>query len=485
MKTNFLKMIVAFALGLLFLSTPAFAQFTPAQNAYLNKNELLKNPDAENGITNWTYTVKPSISTDYFSGASSFEINPSSQIISFCQSVDTTVKLKNASVSPSCRIKTTISGITLCSVKNGLDYDCVEVNNSGDWEKTKSEVFVTGASSGLCIRSSVPVTGSIKIDNCSLVEDESSSGGILPTALGGTGLDSAGDEGNILTSDGENWVSSPLALGPAHGGTGLSSVGASGNFLVSDGTGWVSIPLVDNVSTINDINTSQQFFAVGFAGTDFNISSVGDTHTFNLPYASITKSGRLSSLDWNIFNSKVDGLSFSIPDELVLFSTNTGKEIKRATGTGVATLTDGVLSTVPAGDSGNVLTSNGTGWISAPATGGGGGGGTASIYNASDLTLTASDSISISSTGTIQRWLLKANSGAITLSSTPFGITPPPDGTEIVVIGQSDTDTVEFTDNDNPNGCIVNGNFVLTKYRMVTFIYNNTLNRYIEKSRNF
>jgi hypothetical protein len=45
---------------------------------------------------------------------------------------------------------------------------------------------------------------------------------------------------------------------------------------------------------LNDLNglTSQtQYFAVGTTGTDFNISSVTDTHTFNLPSASATARG--------------------------------------------------------------------------------------------------------------------------------------------------------------------------------------------------
>ena len=35
---------------------------------------------------------------------------------------------------------------------------------------------------------------------------------VVPAAHGGTGLSSAGAAGNVLTSDGTNWVSSPLNL---------------------------------------------------------------------------------------------------------------------------------------------------------------------------------------------------------------------------------------------------------------------------------
>jgi hypothetical protein len=51
-----------------------------------------------------------------------------------------------------------------------------------------------------------------------------------------------------------------------------------------------------------------QFFAVGTSGTDFAISSASDTHTFNLPTASATNRGALSSADWTTFNNKTSNL---------------------------------------------------------------------------------------------------------------------------------------------------------------------------------
>jgi hypothetical protein len=47
-----------------------------------------------------------------------------------------------------------------------------------------------------------------------------------------------------------------------------------------------------------------QNFAVGTSGTDFAISSATDTHTFNLPTASASNRGALSSADWTTFNGK-------------------------------------------------------------------------------------------------------------------------------------------------------------------------------------
>ena len=59
------------------------------------------------------------------------------------------------------------------------------------------------------------------------------------------------------------------------------------------------------ITALNGLTSQVQYFAVGTTGTDFNISSVTDTHTFNLPTASATNRGALSSADWTTFNNKV------------------------------------------------------------------------------------------------------------------------------------------------------------------------------------
>ena len=61
------------------------------------------------------------------------------------------------------------------------------------------------------------------------------------------------------------------------------------------------------INTLNGLSTQVQYFATGTSGTDFAISSVIDTHTFNLPTASASNRGALSSTDWSTFNSKIDG----------------------------------------------------------------------------------------------------------------------------------------------------------------------------------
>ena len=60
------------------------------------------------------------------------------------------------------------------------------------------------------------------------------------------------------------------------------------------------------LSSINGLTEQTQYLAVGASGTDFAINSATDTHTFNLPTASATNRGALSSANWSTFNSKAD-----------------------------------------------------------------------------------------------------------------------------------------------------------------------------------
>mgnify|MGYP000635620822 CR=1 FL=1 len=60
------------------------------------------------------------------------------------------------------------------------------------------------------------------------------------------------------------------------------------------------------LTALNGLTSQVQYFATGTSGSDFNIVSSVSTHTFNLPTASATKRGALSSADWSTFNGKQD-----------------------------------------------------------------------------------------------------------------------------------------------------------------------------------
>jgi len=60
------------------------------------------------------------------------------------------------------------------------------------------------------------------------------------------------------------------------------------------------------ITSLNGLSIATQTFATGTTGTDFGISSSGSTHTFNLPTADPTHTGKLSSTDWSTFNNKLN-----------------------------------------------------------------------------------------------------------------------------------------------------------------------------------
>jgi hypothetical protein len=90
--------------------------------------------------------------------------------------------------------------------------------------------------------------------------------------------------------------------------------GNSGKYLTTDGTtaSWSTIS-GSGISSLNGLTDATQTFAVGTSGTDFNIDSTGTVHTFNIPDASGSARGLLTSADWTTFNDKENVLTFSGP----------------------------------------------------------------------------------------------------------------------------------------------------------------------------
>jgi hypothetical protein len=80
------------------------------------------------------------------------------------------------------------------------------------------------------------------------------------------------------------------------------------------------------LNALNGLTAQVQNFATGTSGTDFGISSASTTHTFNLPTASASNRGALSTADWTTFNGK--------------FNTPTGTTSQYVRG-------DGSLATLP------------------------------------------------------------------------------------------------------------------------------------------
>jgi hypothetical protein len=92
------------------------------------------------------------------------------------------------------------------------------------------------------------------------------------------------------------------------------------------------------ITSLNGLTASAQLLAVGTSGTDFAISSSVDTNTFNLPTASAINRGALSSADWTTFNSKGNGTVTSVA-ALTLGTTGTDLSSTVANGTTTPVIT--------------------------------------------------------------------------------------------------------------------------------------------------
>lgn len=101
----------------------------------------------------------------------------------------------------------------------------------------------------------------------------------------------------------QNAAANSRLLGSGQLGSGSSYVELTlGTNLSISGT---TLNASGGIGTLNTLTASTQTFATGTSGTDFGISSATSTHTFNLPTASGTNRGALSSTDWTTFNNKV------------------------------------------------------------------------------------------------------------------------------------------------------------------------------------
>ena len=85
----------------------------------------------------------------------------------------------------------------------------------------------------------------------------------------------------------------------------------------------VTTTFAGGISALNGLTANTQYFAVGTSGTDFNISSLLDTHTFNIPNASATARGVITTGTQTIAGVK------AFTDNLLIGDlSNTGQRLK-------------------------------------------------------------------------------------------------------------------------------------------------------------
>lgn len=101
-------------------------------------------------------------------------------------------------------------------------------------------------------------------------------------------------------------------------------------------------------------------------------------------------------------------------------------------------------------------------------------------------TVTSGGTITVSTTQREQLFRVSGNGGAQSLSNTPFGTAGGwTDGTIVRLLGMDDINTVSLDFNDSDNGAVINGDCTLKKYNVLTLMWDSTLSRWLELSRNF
>jgi hypothetical protein len=93
----------------------------------------------------------------------------------------------------------------------------------------------------------------------------------------------------------------PAGINPTRPSTASAILTVTQQSGIMAGTGITGIGTSGNAQT-----GATQILATNGSGTDFNISSASNTHTFNLPTASAINRGALSSADWSTFNAKLN-----------------------------------------------------------------------------------------------------------------------------------------------------------------------------------
>ena len=176
------------------------------------------------------------------------------------------------------------------------------------------------------------------------------------------------------------------------------------------------------ITSINGLTEFVQFFTTGYSGSDFNISSIGSTHTFNLPLAGSATTGLLSPDAQTIYGIKSfnDGVKIYNSNQAYFYNSGNDRYVSLKAATGL-TATTSYIFPLTDGSSGYALKTDGSGNLYWGVTASG----TASIGVSNVLPLvgnTQGDLIWHTEEGTLKIWFEDADTSQwVDASRNSFG----------------------------------------------------------------
>ena len=166
------------------------------------------------------------------------------------------------------------------------------------------------------------------------------------SAGGGGGVLSVAAVAPLTSSGGTSPIISSLVTGSTLLGRSTLTAGIMEEITLGTNLAFVGTTLNASgggITTLNTLTAATQTMVVGTANNDFTITSGTSTHTFDLPTASASKRGALSTIDWANFNSKLSSAYVTVQDEGIAL---TQRSTMNFVGTAVAATDLGAITTI-------------------------------------------------------------------------------------------------------------------------------------------
>ena len=309
----------------------------------------------------------------------------------------------------------------------------------GNGSGTVTQVIGTGTVNGITLTGTVTSSGSLTLGGTlSNVSLTSQIVGTLPVANGGTGVVASTGANSVVLRDANQNITANaffnnLATVAAAGTTTTLTV-ASAPVQIVTGSGGQTMKLPDATTLSNGTifsfnnNQSSGSVTVNNNSNTLIVSVPSGGYTTVVLLSNATAAGTWDRHDQTPSNVSWSTNTFDYPGSITSATWNGATVTVNRGGTGLATIAansvvignaTGSLVTVSPGNSGNVLTSNGTNWVSQVPTGGGGSTGNV-VSNV--VTITAGTSVPwTNSTSVVLSWINNA-SGIVTWTNTAYAV---------------------------------------------------------------